>query len=340
MKATIIDVAQKAGVSVATVSRVVNGNYPVKEETKKRVRLVIEELQYVPNIQARELNMQRSSTIGVVVPSLYNMFFAEVIDGIEEQLRSDSYSLLLCCAKNDPKQEAKCITDLMSRNVSGIIVISPNTENIETNFYDRIVPMQPLVFINSYAKISNISYVANDEDQGTRLALQKFLDYGHERILFVRGVNSDSYTIKEQAYIDVMKQRGLFHEEYMINIGEGNSTSTVDNTMLKLMEPIQELKATAILASNDLMGVGAVNACKKIGLSVPGDVSVIGYDNISLSHIVEPKLSTMDQNMKELGGNAAGLLIEKIKTGKNKKIVLTNIFIERDTTGPAPKNRK
>lgn len=337
MKATIIDVAQKAGVSVATVSRVVNGNYPVKEETKKRVRLVIEELQYVPNIQARELNMQRSTSIGVVVPSLYNMFFAEVIDGIEEQLRSDSYSLLLCCAKNDSQQESKCITDLMSRNVSGIIVISPNTENIETNFYDRIVPMQPLVFINSYAKISNISYVANDEDQGTRLALQKLLEYGHERILFVRGVNSDSYTIKEQAYVDVMKQHGLFHEEYMINIGEGNSTDTVDNTTLKLMDPIAEIHATAILASNDLMGVGAVNACKKLGLSVPSDVSVIGYDNISLSHIVEPKLSTMDQNMKELGANAAGLLIEKIKTGKNKKVVLTNTFIERDTTGPAPK---
>ena len=339
MKATIVDVAQKAGVSVATVSRVVNGNYPVKEETKKKVRQVIEQLQYVPNIQARELNMQRSSTIGVVVPSLYNMFFAEVIDGIEEKLRCDAYSLLLCCAKNDSQQEAKCITDLMSRNVSGIIVISPNTENIETNFYERIVPMQPLVFINSYAKIANISYVANDEDQGTRLALQKLLEYGHEKILFVRGVNSDSYKIKEEAYADIMKQRGLFREEYIINIGEGNSTDTVDNTMLKLMEPLQSLEATAILASNDLMGVGAVNACKKLGLAVPGDVSVIGYDNISLSHIVEPKLSTMDQNMKELGSNAAELLIEKIKTGKNKKVVLTNTFIERETTGLCRKDK-
>ena len=153
MKATIVDVAKKAGVSVATVSRVVNGNYPVRESTRGRVQRAIEALQYVPNLQARELNMQRSTNIGVVVPSLYNMFFSEVIDGIEEYLRCGSYSLLLCCAKNDSGLEAQCINDLMSRNVSGIIVISPNTENIETKFYDRVAKRQPMVFINSIKHI-------------------------------------------------------------------------------------------------------------------------------------------------------------------------------------------
>lgn len=334
MKATIIDVAKKAGVSVATVSRVVNGNYPVKEDTKQRVRAAIDELQYVPNIQARELNMKRSSSIGVVVPSLYNMFFAEVINGIEDYLRRGSYSLLLTCAKNDSEQETRCINDLMSRNVSGIIVISPNTENVERKFYDRIVQQQPLVFINSYTRIPNVSYVSNDEELGTRTALEHLWNYGHRRILFVRGVHSDSYRIKEEAYRAFMQQKGMLREDYIVNIGEGNSTETVDNTMYKLMDMMLASDATAIMCCNDLMGVGAVNACKRMGKKIPNEMSIIGYDNISLSRFIEPKLTTMDQNMFALGSNAAELLIEKIESGKNKRIVLDNVLVERESTGP------
>jgi LacI family transcriptional regulator len=334
MKATIIHVADEAGVSVATVSRVVNGNYPVREETRKKVQLAIDRLQYLPNIQARELNMQCSTSIGVVVPSLYNMFFAEVINGIEDRLQSESYSLLLCCAKNNSEKEAKCINELMSRNVSGIIVISPNTENVETKFYDRIVKQQALVFINSYVKIPDISYVSSDEDMGMRRAIRHLLDYGHKKILFVRGVNSDSYRIKEAAYCEVMREKGIFNPDYIINIGEGNSTDTVDNTMYKLMDMMLHIDVTAMLCCNDLMAVGAVNACKKMGRSIPMDISIIGYDNISLSHFIEPKLTTMDQNMFALGSNAAELLIEKIKTGISKRVVLDNVLVERETTGP------
>ena len=167
-KATIVDVAKEAGVSVATVSRVVNGNYPVKPETRERVQSAINALQYVPNVQARELNTRHSSTIGVVVPGLYNMFFAEVIDGIEKSMRRQGYSLLLNCAQNDPELEMECINALVSRSVPGIIVISPNTEGLREEFYRRIVKRVPLVFINGYHRIPNVSYVANDEALGTR----------------------------------------------------------------------------------------------------------------------------------------------------------------------------
>lgn len=336
MKSTIIDVAEKAGVSVATVSRVVNGNYPVKEETKSRVLKAIDALRYVPNIQARELNMQKSTTIGVVVPSLYNMFFAEVINGVEEYLSNGAYSLLLCCAKNDPRLEARCINDLISRNASGIIVISPNTENIEKNFYDRVAQSQPMVFINSYANLPNISCVSNDEAKGTRVALDHLMGYGHREILFVRGVNSDSYQMKEKAYADEMKRHTLFRPEHIINIGEGNHNETVDNTMYRLMDLLLGTKATAIFTCNDLMAVGAVNACRRMEFKIPQDMSIVGFDNTSLSHFIEPKLTTMDQNMFVLGTTAAELLIEKIDSGnrESRKIVLENALVERETTGP------
>lgn len=332
--ATIVDVAKMAGVSVATVSRVVNGNYPVKVETRERVQAAIETLHYVPNVQARELNMRRSSTIGVVVPSLYNMFFAEVIDGIEETVRKDGLSLLLNCAKNDPQQEMNCINALVSRNVSGIIVISPNTADIKESFYAELVKRIPLVFINGYHRIPNVSYVGNDEKLGSRQALEYLEELGHRRILFVRGANSDSYAIKEEAYRQHMAENKRLEERLIVNIGEGNGVETVDSTMESLLAFIPQVKPTAIFCCNDLMAVGALNACKRLGLKVPEDISVIGYDNISLSRLIEPKLTTMDQNMFQLGSNAAALLTEKIRGGKSKRITLDNVLITRDSTGP------
>lgn len=334
MKSTIVDVAKEANVSVATVSRVVNGNYPVKEETRLRVKSAIKKLKYVPNIQARELNTRRSTTIGVVVPGLYNMFFAEVINGIESYLTNDEYSLLLTCGKNDSAIEMRSIKDLLSRNVSGIIVISPNSENVAGNFYDKIAEDKPLVFINSYQKRPNILYVSNNEYEGMQVALKHLLELGHKDIMFVRGVHSDSYKIKEDAYIDLMSQEGLFDSHNIVNIGEGNNNETVDNTMNCLQVILPDYgNITAIVTCNDLMAVGAVNACHKIGLKVPDDISVIGYDNIALSRFVEPKLTTMDQNMFELGVNAAKLLLRKIREEElpASEIVLNNTLVERQT---------
>ena len=123
MKVTIAEVAERANVSVATVSRVMNGNYPVKAETKESVLKAIKELKYIPNMQARELTQQKSSIIGVVVPSISNMFFPAVIDGIDSALKSNSLSFILCRTNDDKDEEIKYVRELISRNVSGIIVI-------------------------------------------------------------------------------------------------------------------------------------------------------------------------------------------------------------------------
>ena len=335
--ATIVDVAKEAGVSVATVSRVVNGNYPVKPETKVAVSAAIEKLHYVPNVQARELNQRRSTTIGVVVPSLYNMFFAEVIDGIEEAVRKDKYSLLLNCAQNDPEQEQACIRALVARNVAGLIVISPNTRNMQEDFYRRLAERTPLVFINGYHEVEGASYVSNDEAGGMRTALTSLKKLGHEKILLVRGSHSDSYEVKERVYRNFMAEQGCLDEKMILDIGEGNSVDTVDNTADYLLVRIPEVKPTAICCCNDLMAVGALNACKLLDLDVPKDVSVMGFDNVSLSRYVVPKLTTMDQNMFQLGENAASLVVEKIRYGRSKKIVLGNVLIERESVAEAKK---
>lgn len=333
MKITIQDVAKKANVSVATVSRVMNGNYPVKVETRETVLKVIKELNYIPNMQARELTKQKSTTIGVVVPSITNMFFTELVNGIENELKSNSLSIILTCTHGDESEEQKCINNLIARNVSGIIVAGPSTDNIKAKFYDTISHKIPLVFINSDYIDSNISYVSNDEASGAKTALKYLLDNNHKNILFVRGKDSYSYDIKEKVYKEVMNKFGRFDSSKVINIGNGNTSDTVDDTMNIFLDILKDYSFTAVFACNDLMAVGVLNACKKLGIKVPNELSIIGYDNIPLSKFVEPKLTTVDQNMFFLGANAAQLLIEKINCDNkfSKRIILNNSLVERET---------
>ena len=331
MKITIQDVAEKANVSVATVSRVMNGNYPVKAETRETVLKVIKQLNYIPNMQARELTKQKSTTIGVVVPSINNMFFTELVYGIENELKTNSLSIILACTNGDSDEEQKCVNNLISRNVSGIIVAGPGTENIKAKFYDNISHKIPLVFINSEYMDSNISYVSNDEASGAKIALNYLLDNNHKDILFVRGKDSYSYDIKEKIYKEIMAKN--FDSSKIINIGNGNTSDTVDNTMNIFLDILNNSSSTAVFACNDLMAVGVLNACKKLGIKVPNEISIIGYDNIPLSKFVEPKLTTMDQNMFFLGANAAQLLVEKINCDNkfSKRIILNNSLVERET---------
>lgn len=333
MKITIVDVAKKASVSVATVSRVTNGNYPVKAETKKRVLEVIEELKYIPNMQARELTQQKSATIGVVVPSINNMFFPEVVNGIESSLKFNSLSLILACSNNNEEEEKSCINNLLSRNVSGIIVIDPNTDNVRSGFYHNISKQTPFVFVNGHSVSANISSVINDEAMGAGMALNYLLKNNHKNILFVRGKDSYSYDVKEKVYKETMANLNNFKAENIINIGNGNSSDTVDNTINIFLDVLKTSSATAAFACNDLMAVGVLNACQKLNIPVPDRLSIIGYDNTDLSKFVEPKLTTIDQNMFLLGTNAATLLLEKIEydNSHSKRIILMTSLVERDT---------
>ena len=333
MTLTIVDVAKEAGVSSATVSRVMNGNYPVKEETRKKVQRAIEKLNYIPNMQARELTKKQSATIGVIVPSINNMFFPEVVNGIEKQLKEYDYSFILSCTTGDSNEEKRCINNFLSRNVAGIIVIDPNTENIEDKFYDKISSSVPVVFVNGYGNVKNVSSVSNDEAEGALMAFDYLIENGRKNILFVRGVGSYSYDIKEKVYIDKMNSIDAFDEDNIVNIGSGNGADTVDNTERILKEVLSIRKADAVFCCNDLMAYGTLNACTSLNIIVKEDVSIIGFDNIYLSRFISPKLTTIDQNMDLLGINAAMLIVEKINCDNqySKKVLLNNKMVVRET---------
>lgn len=337
-KVGIIEVAEKAGVSIATVSRVVNGSDAVKSDTRQKVQKVIDEMNYVPYAAAvrelaeKELSARNVRDIGVILPSIYNKFFAEVLEGIEHSLRHESYFLMLNCARNNAEREMQCIRTMVNRKVSGIIILSPNTKDFDEAFYREMVQEVPMVFVNAYFKIPGASYVENDEELGTQEAVRYLFNLGHKKILLVSGINSDSYTIKEEAFKEIMKQERTHTESYIVNVEAGNSMETADLTMEILLEEIPKTDATAILCCNDLMAVGALNACKQLNKKVPEDISIIGYDNTAIANIVTPKLTSVDQNMFQLGRNAAKILIEKIETGQSKRITFYNTIVEREST--------
>ncbi|MCB2306908.1 LacI family transcriptional regulator [Clostridium estertheticum] len=334
MKANIRDVAREANVSMSTVSRVMNKNYPVKEETKIRVEKAVEKLNFSPNTLARSLICQNTKTIGILVPSIDNLFFPTVIKAIEYELRINGYSIYLCDTADNASEEIKYIRSLMGRQVDGIIVIDPKTENMKNGFYEMVGKDIPLVSINGYNKDIDCNFVLNDEANGARQAMEYLLKLGHENIIFVRGKESYSYDIKENVYIKFMEENKLTVQKKIIDVGEGNSYDTVDGTMNIMKKELENLKAPiAVFSCNDLMALGVLNACKKMNLDVPNEVSIIGFDNICISSIVEPKLTTVDQNMYLLGENAAKMLLDLIDNNNQKvnRIKLSTKLIIRDS---------
>jgi LacI family transcriptional regulator len=338
MKVNIRDVAREANVSMSTVSRVINKNYPVKEETRIRVEMAVKKLNFSPNTLARSLISQNTKTIGILVPSINNIFFPTVIKAIEHNLRLNGYSIYLCDTDDDATEEINYIKSLMGRQVDGIIVIDPKTENMKNGYYETVSSDIPLVSINGYNNNINCNFVLNDEASGARQAMRYLLELGHKNIIFVRGRESYSYDIKEDVYNKFMEENNLTSQKNIIDIGEGNSYKTVDGTMDIMSSELKRFKAPlAVFACNDLMALGVMNACKTMKFDVPKDVSIVGFDNSYISSMVEPKITTVDQNMYLLGENAAKMLFDLISNGNEKalRVKLKTQLIIRSSCGTA-----
>lgn len=336
MKSTIEDVARLAGVSITTVSRVLNNNYPVRKETRQNVEKAIKELNYNPNPLARGLINKKSYTIGIVVPGITNMFFTEVIHGIEKYVKQRGYDVLLSNSNGDAVAEVQCVEKLINKVSDGIIVLDPQTDNILSGFYDEISQSIPLICINGYHEKANVNFVISDEVRGALSAMDYLINLGHRKIAFVRGGKSYSYDIKEKIYKEYMNK--LNENTLIIDTADGNSIDVVNNTADKVIELDEGENRigrdiTAFFACNDLMAVGLMNGCSTLGLNIPKDISIVGFDNIILSQMTNPKITTIDQNMKKLGKTAAEKIIELIENKhlRCENVVIDTLMIERES---------
>ena len=332
MAVTIKDVAKLAGVSPSTVSRTCKNHPSISQQTKDRVKKAMEELGYMQNNLHTVTNIRN---IGVVFPKLRNdayenPFYLEALRGIGQYCNRKKYTMLVITGEND----AELIESIKSSQADGFIFLYSNVDDMIINYmYEE---QRLFVLIGKATKMINDTiYVDNDNVQAAKEATEYLISLGHKNICFIRGDRSDSYEFKQNAYEEIMKKMHNFREDYILNIGAGNSIETVELTAEKIVETLQAKKEiTAIFSCNDLMGIGAVNGCHRLGIKVPEDISVMGFDNILLSNFIEPKLTTMDQNMMTLGWTAASLLMEKIanENKTSRQVVLQNTLVLRDTT--------
>lgn len=312
-KTTIIDVARLSGFSISTVSRVLNGNYPVKNSTKKKILEAIETLEFSPNILARGLIGGKTYTIGIIVPTIENLFFSELIRGIDDILRENDYTAFICSTNEDDFLEKKYIMNLVDRKVDGIITISPNTRVTGMN-YEEVSRTIPVMIINGEDENLHCHLVSSNQEAGTLKALNYLIEEGHRKIAFLRGHDIFSYNLKEELYRNIMKVNDIeVDESLIININAGNSLDTVDESQSMIQEMLQQHRdITALFACNDLMAVGALNAALKLKIKVPQQLRIVGFDNTLISELTHPKLSSVDQNMKLIGTTTAKRLMEII----------------------------
>lgn len=328
----IQDVAKKADVSIATVSRVVNGYEHVSDKLKNRVQDAIDELNYKPNQIAKSLASQKTNLIGILVPDLKYDYYANMLSSIEEYASQNNYNIIVCNIKEDLEKEIRYINILKEMWVDGIILMH---EKLNDNIKKLLLECQiPIVLASIKLKELNFPSVNIDDFKAAYDATKYLIDLGHKKIAIIAGDMRD-YTAGHErfrGYKQALKDNNIqFNQSYF---EQGNfSIKDGYNAMVKLLETGKVLP-TAVFAVSDSMAVGAMNCMIDRGYDVPKDISIIGFDDIDLASAVRPKLTTVNQPAEKIGSLAVELLIKYIKKEfdeNDKEIVLEHRIVTRGT---------
>jgi LacI family transcriptional regulator len=311
MAATIRDVARAAGVSIKTVSRVVNKQGEVSDETRRRVLATIQELGYRPSKVARALVTQRTDTVGLILGDISNPFFSEVARGVLDTAQAAGYDVFLCNSDYDPEQEIRALHSLADHNVGGMIIF-PCWENRE-KLRSFAGPARPLVVVNRvFDPDPGISLVLNDIRGGARLAVDYLVGQGHRNIGMLAGRAAPLQVMERvQGFREGLLANGLPFEPGWIVAEECNGdVERGYRSARRLMADHPEV--TAVFAYNDLVATGALQACRELGCLVPDDLAVVGFDNIQFAAMLQPPLTTVHIDKYELGRQAVTRLMEML----------------------------
>lgn len=327
---TIYDIAEKANVSISTVSRVFNKRAAVSKKTRKRVEGAIEELNYIPNAIARSLANQTSNTIGLIVSDIANPFFAGVIDGIESVLSEESYSTFLCDTRYSLEREKKYLSQMLEKRVDGIIIFSVYQSDYQ--FIKNAKNIIPFVSIQS--DFIETDTINTQDEKGAYDAVEHLILLGHQYIAFML-YDYESLTVSARlnGYLNAHKKHGLqVNKNYIVRM---KFTANVGFDMTNwILENYPEV--TAIFTYNDKLAISSYIAIQTRGLRIPQDISIVGYDDTEIASAVSPKLTTISQPMFHIGKNGAELLMKRIKEKESNAIpeliMLPTKLIVRDST--------
>lgn len=330
MNVTIYDVAREANVSMATVSRVVNGNPNVKPATRKKVLKTIEELGYRPNAVARGLASKRTTTVGVIIPDISNMFLAELARGIDDIANMYKYNIILSNSDQNIDKEIKLINSMLEKQVDGIVYMGSKIQDEHLKEF-KTSPV-PIVLAATIEPTNAIPSVNIDYEAAGYAATKLLIDNGHKQIAFITGTDETTANIaKSVGFNRALEEAGLSVSPDFIYSGDLSYDSGV-----KAVEELFKLdnKPTAIFASSDEIALGVIHGIQDLGLSVPNDVEVIGFDNTRLATMIRPTLSTVVQPIYDIGAVAMRLLTKYMNKEEveDSNVILPHQIIKRNST--------
>ena len=334
MKVTIKDIARVAKVSIATVSKVVNGkDHNITTATRQRVLETINELNYVPNRIASSMITKNTYTIGLVIPDITNPFFPEVARGVEDYANQAGYHVVLCNSDNNPKKESTYIYMLQEKMVDGIIITSTSANNIEESVRHNIRIDIPVITVDrDLANFRTKGKILVDNVAGAFDAVSFMIEKGYRKIVHLSGtINSTPSVQRLEGYRKALEYNNIeFNPDlylegtYDIEFGYEGIKKIID----------KKIDFDSVFCGNDLIAIGAMKAAKELGYKVPSEIGVMGFDNSYLAGLVSPSLSTVNQPNYQMGYKAAELLINYIKNPSepHNEVVLKTELVIREST--------
>jgi LacI family transcriptional regulator len=325
----IREVAAKAGVSVTTVSHVVNQTRFVAPETEMRVRQAMRDLNYRPNTLARSLRRGETKTIGLILPDSANPFFAESARLLEEAAFNQSYSLILCNSNGDLNKELRYTDVLFNKQVDGIIFMAAGDDT--QSLLELINRKFPVVIVDRILDHIEVDAVITDNYQSGFMATQYLIENGHRHIGIIRGPSNLTPSAQRvTGYRQALTEAGIVIDPNLEVTGDFHFESGYKATQ----QLLKKLPMSAIFACNDLMAIGALRAIREAGLSVPEDISLIGHDDIELAAYSQPALTTIAQPIERLAETAIQYLLERINQPDiaPRRAILPNQLVVRQST--------
>ena len=327
---SIRDIAEEAGVSIATVSRVINGKGRYSQETEVRIRKIIERHHYVPNVAAKSLKTNSYKLVGIVVPDITNEFFARIVQIIQYHLIGLGYAAFICNTNEDPYLEDVQIDMMRSQNIAGIIYISGHLP------VDRKLRNLPTVFIDRKpinTETNAISVIESDNQLGAQLAVRELYARGRRRIGIINAVMSSStHNQRYDGYREALRDLGLaFQADWHLQVQQVSyhEAFAVMSSFLEAGKAVDGLFCTT-----DWLAVGAIDAIRHHGLSVPKDIGVVGFDDISIALYRSRPLTTIHQDISQLGSDAVEILMKLIANPTMASVhkVIPVTLVKRATT--------
>lgn len=333
---TIYDISEKAGVSIATVSRVLNGSASVSEKTRKKVLEVIQQYGYTPNAFARGLGLNSMNTIGLLCADSSDLYLAKAIYYIERLLRKNGYDCILCCSGYDLPSKEKAMNVLITKKVDSIILIGSNYiyENEADNRYIRKAAAQvPIMLLNAVLDAPNVYSILSDDYHSMYNATLHMIDTGVEDIVYFYNSGTYSSLRKLAGFRQAMEDRGLLKnpEQLQLYTGSHEDLFAMSEHLCKLRS--EGMDFHGVIAADDALALGAVKYAQKNGLAIPRDLSVIGYNNCMLTSCCSPELTSIDNKLEILCQHLTATLMGVLAGNEMpKRTIFSGELICRGTT--------